>query len=118
MFSSVKNSFVCNVSVVLLVKNFVDVSNGINMIGVSVVMIVVSEGMDGIFWFIGIVGNIVWIGIFVVSIVFFFLDIYIMVIFFMEIDFVWKGKKEKELEVVKKLRELVDDLEKEMNEIF
>lgn len=103
---------------VLLVKNFVDVSNGLFLIGVSVVLIVVSEGVDGLFRFIGIVGNIVWIGIFVVSVVFFFLDIYIMVKLLMEIDLVCKGKKESELEVVKKLRDLVDNLENEMDEIF
>lgn len=52
-FSSVKNSLACNVSVALLVKNLVDVSNGINMTGASVATTVASEGMDGILRSIG-----------------------------------------------------------------
>lgn len=117
-FSSVKNSLACNVSVALLVKNLVDVSNGINMTGASVATTVASEGMDGILRSIGIAGNTARIGIFAVSIALLPLDIYTMVTSFTEIDSVRKGKKEKEPEAVKKLRELADDLEKEMNEIL
>lgn len=117
-FGSVKNRLACNVSVALLVKNLVDVGNGVNMTGVSVATTMASEGMDGILRSIGIAGNTARIGIFAVSIALLPLDIYTMVTSFTEIDSVRKGKKEKEPEAVKKLRELADNLEKEMNEIL
>lgn len=115
---SVKNQLACNVSVALLVKNLVDVSNGLHLTGVSVASTVVSEGADGLLRSIGIAGNTARIGIFAVSVVLLPLDIYTMVKSLTEIDSVRKGKKESEPEAVKKLRDLADNLENEMDEIL
>ena len=115
---SVKNQLACNVSVALLVKNLVDVSNGLHLTGVSVATTVASEGADGLLRTIGIAGNTARIGIFAVSVVLLPLDIYTMVKSLTEIDSVRKGKKECEPEAVKKLRDLADNLEKEMDEIL
>lgn len=115
---SVKNQLACNVSVALLVKNLVDVSNGLPLTGVSVASTVVSEGADGLLRSIGIAGNTARIGIFAVSVVLLPLDIYTMVKSLTEIDSVRKGKKESEPEAVKKLRDLADNLENEMDEIL
>ena len=115
---SLKNQLTCNLSVALLVKNLVDVSNGMNLTGVSVASTVASEGADGLLRSIGIVGNTARIGLFAVSVVLLPLDIYTMVKSLTEIDSVRKGKKESEPEAVKKLRDLADNLEKEMDEIL
>ena len=115
---SLKNQLACNLSVALLVKNLVDVSNGMHLTGVSVASTVASEGADGILRSIGLVGNTARIGIFAVSVVLLPLDIYTMVKSLTEIDSVRKGKKESEPEAVKKLRDLADNLEKEMDEIL
>ena len=115
---SVKNQLACNLSVALLVKNLVDVSNGMHLTGVSVASTVASEGADGLLRIIGIAGNTARIGIFAVSVVLLPLDIYTMVKSLTEIDSVRKGKKESEPEAVKKLRDLADNLEKEMDEIL
>lgn len=115
---SVKNQLACNVSVALLVKNLVDVSNGLHLTGVSVASTVVSEGADGLLRSIGIAGNTARIGIFAVSVVLLPLDIYTMVKSLTEIDSVRKGKKESEPEAVKKLTDLADNLENEMDEIL
>ena len=115
---SLKNQLACNLSVALLVKNLVDVSNGLHLTGVSVATTVASEGADGLLRTIGIAGNTARIGIFAVSVVLLPLDIYTMVKSLTEIDSVRKGKKESEPEAVKKLRDLADNLEKEMDEIL
>ena len=117
-FGSVKNHLACNVSVALLVKNLVDVSNGVHITGASVVTTVASESAEGLLRSIGIAGNTARIGIFAVSIALLPLDIYTVVKSLTEIDSVRKGNKDKEPEAVKKLRALADDLEKEMEEIL
>ena len=115
---SLKNHLACNLSVALLVKNLVDVSNGVNITGVSVATTVASEGAEGLLRTIGIAGNTVRIGIFAVSVALLPLDIYTMVKSLTEIDSVRKGKKDSEPEAVKKLRDLADNLEKEMDEML
>ncbi|XP_078345791.1 uncharacterized protein LOC144631273 [Oculina patagonica] len=117
-FGSLKNHLACNLSVALLVKNLVDVSNGVNITGVSVATTIASEGADGLLRTIGIAGNTVRIGIFAVSVALLPLDIYTMVKSLTEIDSVRKGKKDNEPEAVKKLRDLADNLEMEMNEML
>ena len=115
---SLKNHLACNLSVALLVKNLVDVSNGVNITGVSVATTVASEGAEGLLRTIGIAGNTVRIGIFAVSVALLPLDIYTMVKSLTEIDSVRKGKKDSEPEAVKKLRDLAGNLEKEMDEML
>lgn len=115
---SLKNQLACNFSVAMLVKNLVDLSNGMHLTGVSVASTVVSEGADGLLRSIGIASNTARIGLFAVSVVLLPLDIYTMVKSLTEIDSVRKGKKESEPEAVKKLRDLADNLEKEMDEIL
>ena len=70
-FGSVKNCLACNVSVALLVKNLVNVSNGVHITG--------ARTSEGLLRSIGIAGNTARIGIFAVSIALLPLDIYTVV---------------------------------------
>lgn len=81
LFGEFKDYFVLCGGVVMLIKNFVDLGKGVK-VGVRVVVIVVGEGIEVVFRVIGIGVNVVWIGLFVVSVIFVFLDIYILVDFF------------------------------------
>jgi len=73
-----------------------------------------SEGGEALFRSLGVAGRVAHIGGFVVSAVLLPLDIYTLVTNSMEIDASRKGKKGKEPKAVNKLRELANELAKDM----
>ena len=73
-----------------------------------------SEGGEALFRGLSVVGKAAHIGGFAFSAVLLPLDVYTLVTSSMEIDKSRKGKKVKEPEVVKKLKELADELAKGM----
>ena len=83
-------------------------------VGVGVGAKAVSEGGGALFRGLSVAGKAAHIGGFAFSAVLLPLDIYTLVTNSMEIDASRKGKEEKEPEAVKKLRELADELEKDM----
>jgi len=87
---------------------------GCYKVGVRVGAKAVSEGGGALFRGLSVAGKAAHIGNFAFSAVLLPLDIYTLVTNSMEIDASRKGKKGKEPEAVKKLRELADELEKDM----
>ena len=73
-----------------------------------------SEGGDALFRSLTVVGRVAHVGGFVLNAALLPLDIYTLVKSSIEIDASRKGKKDKELKVVKELREIADDLEREL----
>lgn len=84
------------------------------VVGYKVGVRVVVEGGEVLFCGFFIVGKIVYVGGFVLSVVILFLDIYILVINLKEIYVVWRGIFGNEFEKVKELWKFVDELEMEI----
>ncbi|KAJ7318279.1 hypothetical protein OS493_038014 [Desmophyllum pertusum] len=112
-----KDHVAYNLSVASLVKNLVDLVRGVKA-GARVATTAASEGAEVVVRSIGIGANAVRIGMFAFSAVLLPLDLYTLVKSSMEIDSARKGKKDKEPEAVKKLREVANGLETEMNEML
>ena len=85
-------------------------------VGKRVAATAASEGGEALFRGLGVAGKVAHIGGFVFSVAMLPLDIYSLVTNAMEIHAARKGKNDKEPEVVKKLRELADQLEKDMHD--
>lgn len=115
--SGMKDALSYNASVISLVKNLVDVGKSVKA-GARMASTAAGEGAEAVLRSIGIAGNVARIGIFAVSVAFLPVDIWTLVNSSMAIDSARKGKRDKEPETVKKLRDLADTLEKEMHEIL
>lgn len=83
-------------------------------IGVRVGAQAVGEGGEALFRSLKMAGRVAHVGGFVINAALLPLDIYTLVKNAMEIDASKKGKKVIEPEVVKKLREIADELEREL----
>ena len=83
-------------------------------IGVRVGAHAASEGGEALFRSLTLAGRVVHVGGFVFNAALLPLDIYTLVKSSMEIDASRKGKKDKEPKVVKELREIADELEREL----
>ena len=94
-----------------VVKNCVE--TGFKL-GVRVASIAANEGGEALFRGLSVAGKVVHIGGFVFSAALLPLDLYTLVTSSIKIDAARKGKKDKEPDAVKKLREMADDLEKNM----
>ena len=73
-----------------------------------------SEGGEALFRGLSVTSRVAHIGGFAVSAILLPFDLYTLVTSSIEIDAARKGKKDKEPDAVKKLREMADDLEKNM----
>ena len=112
-----KNRLSYNINVALLVKNLVDVGKSVKA-GARVATTAAGEGAETELRSIGIAGNAVRTGLFAVSVALLPLDIYTLVKSSMAIDSARKGRRDREREAVKQLRDLADSLEKEMDEML
>ncbi|XP_020627939.1 uncharacterized protein LOC110065177 [Orbicella faveolata] len=83
-------------------------------IGVRVGAQAVGEGGEALFRSLKMAGRVAHVGGFVINAALLPLDIYTLVKNAMAIDAIKKGKKDEEPEVVKKLREIADELEREL----
>jgi len=83
-------------------------------IGVRVGAQAVGEGGEALFRSLKVAGRVAHVGGFVINAALLPLDIYTLVKNAMAIDAIKKGKKDEEPEVVKKLREIADELEREL----
>lgn len=117
VLSSMKDALSYNTNVISLVKNLVDVGKSFKA-GARMASTAAGEGAEAVLRSIGIAGNVARIGIFAVSVAFLPVDIWTLVNSSMAIDSARKGKRDKEPETVKKLRDLADTLEKEMHEML
>ena len=81
-------------------------------LGAGIAGTAASEGGEALFRGLSVAGRVVHIGGFAISAVLLPVDIYTLVTSSMEIDASRKGKKDQEPEAVKKLRELANELEK------
>ena len=113
----VKEYVVFGQRVASMVKNLVDVGKGVKA-GARVATTAASEGAEAVVRSVGIGFNAVRIGMFAVSAVLLPLDIYTLVQSSRAIDSARKGEKDKEPEAVKKLREVANGLETEMNKML
>ena len=116
-FGELKDHFAFSGSVVMLIKNLVDLGKSAKA-GARVATIAAGEGVEAVFRAIGIGANAARIGLFAVSAIFFPFDIYTLVDSSIQIDNARKEKRESEPEVVKMLKGLAEALEKEMDEIL
>ncbi|XP_078346245.1 uncharacterized protein LOC144631638 [Oculina patagonica] len=73
-----------------------------------------SKGGEALFKSLSVAGRVAHVGGFVFNAALLPLDIYTLVTNSMEIDASRKGNKDKETEVVKQLRKITDDLEREL----
>ncbi|XP_078348481.1 uncharacterized protein LOC144633503 [Oculina patagonica] len=94
-----------------IVKNCVE--SGLK-VGAKIASTAASEGGEALFRGLSVAGRAVHIGGFALSAVLLPFDIYTLVTNSMEIDASRKGEKDKEPKAVKKLRELADELERNM----
>lgn len=94
-----------------VVKNFVE--TGLKF-GARIASIAANESGEALFRGLSVAGKVFHIGGFVFSAALLPLDLYTLVTSSIKIDAARKGKKDKEPDAVKKLREMADDLEKNM----
>ena len=113
----VKDHVFFNANVALLVKNLVDVGIGAKA-GARVATTAASKGAEAVLRSIGIGANVLRIGMFAVSAALLPVDVYTLVKSSMAIDSARKGKKDKEPEAVKNLRDLATGLKKEMKKML
>ena len=92
-----------------IVKNCVE--TGLKF-GARIATTAASEGGEALMRGLSVAGRVAHVGGFVVSAVFLPVDIYTLVTSSMDIDASRKGKRDREPKAVKKLRELADELEK------
>ena len=116
-FGELKDRLSFSGSVVMLVKNLVDLGKSAKA-GARVATIAAGEGVEAVFRAIGIGANAARIGLFAVSAIFFPFDIYTLVDSSIQIDNARKENRESEPEVVKMLKGLAETLEKEMDEFL
>ena len=116
-FGELKDRLSFSGSVVMLVKNLVDLGKSAKA-GARVATIAAGEGVEAVFRAIGIGANAARVGLFAVSAIFFPFDIYTLVDSSIQIDNARKEKRESEPEVVKMLKGLAETLEKEMDEFL
>ncbi|XP_078348368.1 uncharacterized protein LOC144633364 [Oculina patagonica] len=108
--SQIKNGLKAGLTSVFVVKSCVE--TGFKC-GARIASTAVSEGGEALFRGLSVAGKVVHIGGFALSAVLLPVDIYTLVTNSMEIDASRKGQKRKP-KAVKKLRELADELEKNM----
>ena len=102
-----------NANLFSLIKNLVDIGK-LAKAGTRAAATAGSEGAEAVLRTIGIAGNAARIGMFTFSAVLLPVDIYTLVTSAMKIQ----SHGEDEPEAVKKLKELADELEREMNEMI
>ncbi|XP_078347064.1 uncharacterized protein LOC144632317 [Oculina patagonica] len=109
--STLSNGVKAGLTSAFIVKNCVE--TGLK-VGARVASTAASEGGEALFRGLSVAGRVFHIGGFAFSAVLLPVDIYTLVTNSMEIDASRKGKKDKEPKAVKKLKELADELEKNM----
>ena len=109
-FLSLKDHISYNFSVASLVKNLVDVGKCAKA-GARAATTAAGEGAEAVLRSIGIAGNVARIGVFAISALLLPVDIYTAVTSAKKIS----SHGEEEPEAVKKLRQLANGLEREMN---
>ena len=106
-----KNGLKAGLAGAFVVKNCVE--TGLKL-GGRIASIAANEGGEALFRGLGVAGKVVHIGGFAFSAVLLPVDLYTLVTSSIEIDSARKGKQDKEPDAVKKLRQMADDLEKNM----
>jgi len=100
-----------------MIKSSVETGLKLSKAGLRVGVTAASEGGEALFRGLSTASRVVHIGGFAFSAVLLPLDIYTLVTRSMEIDASRKGKKDKEPKAVKELRELADELEKDLTDV-
>ena len=107
----IENGIKAGLAGAFVVKNCVE--TGLKL-GARIASIAANEGGEALFRGLSVAGKVVHIGGFAFSAVLLPVDLYTLVTSSMEIDAARKGKMDNEPDAVKKLREMADDLEKNM----
>ena len=107
----IRNGIKAGVAGAFVVKNCVE--TGLKF-GARIASIAANEGGEALFRGLSVAGKVVHIGGFAFSAVLLPVDLHTLVTSSIEIDAARKGKKDKEPDAVKKLREMADDWEKNM----
>ena len=105
------NGFKAGISTAFIFKNCVE--GGLRF-GGRIAVTAANEGGGALFRGLSVAGRIVHIGGFAISAVLLPVDLYTLVTNSIEVNAARKGKKNKEPEAVRKLRELADELERSM----
>jgi len=100
-----------------MIKSSVETGLKLSKAGLRVGVTAASEGGEALFRGLSTASRVVHIGGFAFSAVLLPLDIYTLVTRSMEIDASRKGKKDKEPKAIKELRELADELEKDLPDV-
>ena len=111
MKTTIKNGLKAGFTGVFAVKNCVETCL---KFGARVVGIAANEGGEAFFRGLSVAGKAVHIGGFAFSAIVLPLDLYTLVTSSMAVDAARRGDQDQETEAVKKLRELADELEKNM----
>jgi len=109
--SRVGNGLKAGISSTFILKNFVE--TGLRF-GSRIAGTAAGEGGEALFRGLSVAGRVAHIGGFAFSAILLPVDLYTLVTNSIEVDGARKGKKDKEPKAVKKLRELADELEKNM----